>query len=105
MPAMCGAYTVSKSALEILTRILAKKEGPNGIRVNAIALGPIMTETLTGVLDQMGTDKADAFVKSVPLGRAGEAEEIANRVAMLVSDVASFVSGQVICVNGGDPGS
>ena len=57
MPAMFGAYTVSKSALETLTRILATEEGPNGIRVNAIAPGPIMTEMLTRVLDRMGKDE------------------------------------------------
>lgn len=70
----------------------------------AIAPEPTMTEMLTGVFEQMGTEKAKAFVKSVPLGRAGEPEKIANMVAMLVSDVASFVSGQVIYVKGGGPG-
>ncbi len=104
MPASFGPYTVSKSALEALTRILAKEEGRYGIRVNAIAPGPIMTEMLAALLQEMGEDKARAFVQSVPLGRTGEPEEIAAMVAMLVSATASFLTGQVIYVNGGGPG-
>ncbi|MCB1748562.1 MAG: 3-oxoacyl-ACP reductase FabG [Gammaproteobacteria bacterium] len=104
MPATFGPYTISKVAVEALTRILAKEEGPHGIRVNAVAPGPIMTEMLAGLLEHMGADKAEAFVRSVPLGRTGEPREIAAIVAMLVSDVASYVTGQVVYVNGGGPG-
>ncbi|MGE0483596.1 MAG: SDR family NAD(P)-dependent oxidoreductase [Gammaproteobacteria bacterium] len=104
MPATFGPYTISKVAVEALTRILAKEEGPHGIRVNAVAPGPIMTEMLAGLLEHMGPEKAAAFVRSVPLGRTGEPHEIAAIVAMLVSDVASYVTGQVVYVNGGGPG-
>lgn len=104
MPAGAGVYTVSKVGLEAFTRILAKEEGPNGIRVNAVAPGPIRTEMLAESLDLMGRERAEAFVKSVPLGRTGEPEEIAAMVAFLVSDAASYVTAQVVYVNGGGPG-
>jgi len=103
LPPKFGAYTISKAAVEVLTAILAKEEGMHGIRVNAIAPGPIMTEMLQGALAVMGEDKARAFVASVPLGRVGQPEEIAAMVAMLVSEVASFCTGQTIYVNGGGP--
>ncbi|MGB1879928.1 MAG: SDR family NAD(P)-dependent oxidoreductase, partial [Gammaproteobacteria bacterium] len=93
-----------KYAVEALTQITAKEEGARGIRVNAIAPGPIMTDMLAGLLDNMGPERAQAFVDSVPLGRTGTPEEIAGMVAMLVSDVASYVTGQIIYVNGGGPG-
>ncbi|MGB0636315.1 MAG: SDR family NAD(P)-dependent oxidoreductase [Gammaproteobacteria bacterium] len=99
-----GAYAVSKAGLEALTIILAKEEAPNGIRVNAIAPGPINTKMLQGLLDEMGPEKAKAFLNMVPMKRAGEPEEIASMVAMLVSDVSSYVTGQVIFVNGGPSG-
>jgi len=104
MPATFGAYTVSKAAVEALTRIMAKEEGPHGIHVNAVAPGPIMTDMLDGLLETMGEARARAFVESVPLRRAGQPEEIAAVVAMLVSPTASFISGEVIYVNGGGPG-
>ena len=84
MPANYGAYAVSKAGLEAFTRILAKEEGPNGIRVNAVAPGPISTEMLQESLDAMGPERAGAFIKSVPLGRVGQPEEIARVVAFLV---------------------
>jgi 3-oxoacyl-[acyl-carrier protein] reductase len=103
-PANYGAYTVSKVALEAFTRILAKEEGPHGIRVHAVAPGPIRTDMLQEALNTMGAERAQAFLKSVPLGRAGEPREIAEVVAFLVSDAASYMTGQVVYVNGGGPG-
>lgn len=103
-PATAGAYTVSKIGLEALTRIVAKEEGPHGIRVNALAPGPIDTEMLAESLAVMGRERAEAFVRSVPLGRLGRPEEIAAVVRFLVSEEASYLTGQVIYVNGGGPG-
>ncbi len=95
---------MSKVGLEVLTRILAKEEGPHGIRVNAIAPGPIRTDMLEESLKVMGPERAEAFIRSVPLGRTGQPEEIASVVVFLVSDAASFITGQIIYVNGGGPG-
>lgn len=103
LPAGLGAYTVSKAGLEALTRVLAKEEGPNGIRVNAVAPGPIRTEMLEEYFTKMGPERTQAFLNSIPLRRAGEPQEIAAMVAFLATD-ASYVTGQVIFVNGGGPG-
>jgi 3-oxoacyl-[acyl-carrier protein] reductase len=103
LPAGLGAYTVSKAGLEALTRVLAKEEGPNGIRVNAVAPGPIRTEMLEEFFTKMGPQRTQAFLDSIPLRRAGEPQEIAAMVAFLATD-ASYVTGQVIFVNGGGPG-
>jgi 3-oxoacyl-[acyl-carrier protein] reductase len=104
LPAGSGPYTVSKVGLEALTRILGKEEGPHGIRVNAVAPGPIRTDMLEESLKVMGPERAEAFIRSVPLGRTGHPEEIASVVVFLVSDAASYITGQVIYVNGGGPG-
>jgi NAD(P)-dependent dehydrogenase (short-subunit alcohol dehydrogenase family) len=99
------AYTVSKVGVEALTRILSKEEGRNGIRVNAVAPGPIRTDMLEETMVKIGPQRAEAFIKSVPLGRKGEPREIAEAVAFLVSDAASYMTGQVVFVNGGGPGN
>jgi 3-oxoacyl-[acyl-carrier protein] reductase len=104
LPAHYGVYAVSKVGLEAFTRILAKEEGPNGIRVHAVAPGPIRTDMLEESLQKMGKERAQAFIKSIPLGRMGEPQEIAEAVAFLVSDAAGFMTGQVVFVNGGGPG-
>ena len=98
-----GVYAVSKAALEAFTRILAREEGPNSIRVVTVGPGPIRTDMLAESLQKMGAERADAFIRSVPLGRMGEPEKIAAMVSFLVSDAASYLTGQVIFVNGGGP--
>ena len=104
LPKGLGPYSTSKAALETMTRILAKEEGPNGIRVNGIAPGPVNTDMLRKLLENMGEEAAESFRQSLPLQRFGQPREIARMVAMLASDVASFVTGEIIYVNGGGPG-
>ncbi|HVY06170.1 MAG TPA: 3-oxoacyl-ACP reductase family protein [Burkholderiales bacterium] len=105
MPAQNCVYTVSKVGVEAMTRILSKEEGRNGIRVNAIAPGPIRTDMLEETMVKIGAERAEAFINSVPMGRKGEPREIADAVAFLVSDAASYITGQILFVNGGGPGN
>jgi NAD(P)-dependent dehydrogenase (short-subunit alcohol dehydrogenase family) len=92
-------YTASKHAVEGLTKSAALEAAPFGVRVNAVAPGP----TETGMLDRLtgAPDKKAAFFASVPLKRGAKPEEIADAVLFLASDKASFVTGQIIRVNGG----
>ncbi len=70
-----------------------------GVRVNAVAPGPVDTEHLTRFAGS--EDRKAALIGRVPIGRAGKVEEIANAIACLASDKTSFVTGQIIDVNGG----
>jgi NAD(P)-dependent dehydrogenase (short-subunit alcohol dehydrogenase family) len=92
-------YTASKHAVEGLTKSAALEAAPFGVRVNAVAPGP----TETAMLDRLtGTpDKRAAFYASVPLKRGAKPEEIADAIVFLASDKASFITGQIIRVNGG----
>jgi NAD(P)-dependent dehydrogenase (short-subunit alcohol dehydrogenase family) len=98
-----SVYTASKHAVEGLTKAAALEGAVFGVRVNAVAPGPIDTELLnrfTGNADR----KAD-LVAGVPLKRAGKPDEIAQAIAYLASDKASFVTGQILGVNGGKTAS
>jgi 3-oxoacyl-[acyl-carrier protein] reductase len=103
-PALSAPYTASKCGLDALTRVLAKEEGADGIRINSIAPGPIETDMLGETLATMGAENAEAFVRSIPLRRLGRPDEIAEMVRFLVSDKADYITGQVFFVNGGGPG-
>jgi 3-oxoacyl-[acyl-carrier protein] reductase len=90
-------YATSKAAIVGFTRALAKEVGPKGIRVNAVAPGQIATQ----FHERFSTPEGRAnTVKTIPLGREGAAEEIAGAVAYLASPAASFVSGEVLGING-----
>jgi 3-oxoacyl-[acyl-carrier protein] reductase len=90
-------YSSSKAGLIGFTKALAKEVGGRGITVNAVAPGLVPTE-LTSSLPKNLVDEA---VKMTPLGRLGTVEDIAYAVAFLVSDEASFITGQVLSVDGG----
>jgi NAD(P)-dependent dehydrogenase (short-subunit alcohol dehydrogenase family) len=97
-------YTASKHAVEGLTKSAALEGAPFGVRVNAVAPGP----TETAILDRVtggAADKKAAFVAAVPLKRTAKPEEIADAITFLASGKASFITGQIIRVNGGKTAS
>jgi 3-oxoacyl-[acyl-carrier protein] reductase len=90
-------YSAAKAGIIGFTKAMAKEYGAKNIYVNAVAPGYIPTD-LTNILPQ---EIKDGIVKFTALGRMGTAEEIANVVAFLASDAASYLTGQVIAVDGG----
>lgn len=96
-------YATAKAAIEGLTRALAVDYGPWGVRVNALALGSVATERLRSLEDSGAAEYARvaaAMRELHPLGRAGEAAEVAEAVAYLLSARSSFISGAVMPVDG-----
>ena len=93
------AYTASKGAVLALTRELAVIHAREGIRVNALCPGPLRTELLMRVLDS--DEKRRRRLVHIPMGRFGEADEIAKAALFLASDDASFMTGAEMLVDGG----
>ena len=94
-----SVYAAAKSGLVGFTRVWALELAKDGITVNAIAPGPIATDTFLKV--NRDTGQYDAIANSVPVGRMGSPEDVASAVAYLTSDEASFITGQVLHVCGG----
>jgi 3-oxoacyl-[acyl-carrier protein] reductase len=90
-------YAASKAGVVALTRDLAYEVAPYGIRVNAIAPGPIATP----MSQMVGAEQRQAISRTIPLGRMGQPEDIGEAAAFLVSDAASFITGATLPVSGG----
>jgi NAD(P)-dependent dehydrogenase (short-subunit alcohol dehydrogenase family) len=94
-----GAYSVSKAAVVMLTRVLARELAPFGVRVNAIA--PALVETRFSEALWKTPEILEQYLKTTPMGRTGQPEEMAGAVVYLCSDAASYVTGQTLVLDGG----
>lgn len=95
-----ASYNVSKGGINQLTRMMALALADHGIRVSAVALGTIATELATKAVLTSAEAKAK-IVSRTPMKRLGEPHEIADVVAFLASDAASYMTGEIVVVDGG----
>ncbi len=95
------AYTAAKTALEGMTRAMAVELSPQGIRVNCVAPGFIKTEMSSRALDNDPARK-NKVLSRTPMGRLGSTTEVANAVYFLASEQASFITGEILKVDGGN---
>lgn len=89
-------YPTSKFAVNGLTKSLARELGKDGIRVNAVAPGVIATD----MVSELDKNIVEAIAKNIPMGRIGEASDVANAFLFLASDLASYISGEILSVDG-----
>jgi len=96
-------YAASKAAVLGWTRSLAREKGPLGIRVNAVAPGPIDTRFWRGSMSESEYQRAKASrVASIPLGRLGVATDVAETIVFLLGPGAAYITGQVVSIGGGE---
>jgi NAD(P)-dependent dehydrogenase (short-subunit alcohol dehydrogenase family) len=94
-----AAYSASKAAVGALTKVLAVEWSRKGVLVNAIAPGVFRTDLNASLLDS--TERGREFKMRTPIGRFGKTEELVGAAVFLASDAASFVSGEIVVVDGG----
>ena len=90
-------YSASKGGVNTMTKAFAKEGSARGIRFNAVTPGFIRTD----MTDELKPEVKENYEKNIPLGRFGEANEVAQAVAFLLSDHASYITGEILKVNGG----
>jgi 3-oxoacyl-[acyl-carrier protein] reductase len=95
--AMEVSYSAAKGGLISFTKALAKELGPSNVRVNCVVPGVIQTD----MLDRFSKEEIADLCSRIPLGRLGDAEEVASAVAFLLSDEASYITGSILEVSGG----
>jgi len=107
-PLFNGAYAVAKAGLIMLTKVMARELAGSGIRVNAVCPGQIQTDLEKwrfGLEAQFfgstPAEREQEMCRTIPLGRIGAAEEVANLVAFLASEVSSYMTGQAVNITGG----
>jgi NAD(P)-dependent dehydrogenase (short-subunit alcohol dehydrogenase family) len=94
------AYAASKGAIAQITRVLAIEGGKRGIRANSVLPGVIDTDIMEGVVEN-GREMLASYGDAHPIGRIGRPEEVAEAIAFLASDAASFITGALVPVDGG----
>ena len=94
-----SAYGIAKAGISHMTRMLAIEWAPHGIRVNAIAPGTTMTESRRPLITD--PSRQDRLLSRIPLGRFGTPEEMAGAIAYLASPIASYITGQILLLDGG----
>lgn len=107
-PLFNGAYAVAKAGVIMLTKVMAKELAGAGIRVNAICPGVIQTDFTdwrfkleADILNSTVAERQAEMLKTIPMGRLGSCDEVANLVAFLASDQSSYITGQAINITGG----
>jgi NAD(P)-dependent dehydrogenase (short-subunit alcohol dehydrogenase family) len=93
-----GAYGAAKAGMMSLVRTLAMELGANGVRVNAVAPGAVLTPRVEAMTSE---DRRAASAANIPLGRLATPDDIARAVVFLASDLASYITGQTLVVDGG----
>jgi len=93
-------YAMTKAGIVNFTRALATMTAEDGIRVNSVAPGPIWTPLIPATMPE---EKVESFGKQTPLGRVGQPAEVAPAFVFLASPEASYITGEVIAVSGGQP--
>jgi NAD(P)-dependent dehydrogenase (short-subunit alcohol dehydrogenase family) len=95
-----AAYAASKGAIAQLTKVIAVEYGDRGIRANAVAPGVVETDILEGIVEDSRATLA-GYGGAHPIGRVGQASEIAEVIAFLASPASSFMSGALVMADGG----
>lgn len=96
--AMESLYSLTKGGINAFTKALSKELSPSGIRVNAIAPGIVDTDMMRGDFD---SEELEELKKDLPLGRFARPSEVADLLAFLISDEASYITGNIANINGG----
>ncbi len=99
-PPGSSIYTGTKGAVDAITRVLAKELGPNGVRVNAINPGLVVTEGARE-MGAIGGEMERGLIAQTPLGRVGQVDDIATVAVFLASDDAKWITGEIISASGG----